>query len=68
VGSLSRPGRPCAGQTRPAATVCARAGDDWVADVLVGEADLALPEVGIGVPLSELYEGVPFPPDDAEAG
>jgi hypothetical protein len=39
-----------------------------VADVLVGEADLALPEVGIGVPLSELYEGVPFPPDDAEAG
>ncbi len=57
-------------QTRPAATVYARAGDDWVADVLVGETNLALPEVGIGVPLSELYEGVPFLPelDDVEAG
>jgi Uma2 family endonuclease len=57
-------------QTRPAATVYARAGDDWVADVLVEEGDLALPEVGISVPLADLYEGVPFPPrmDDAEAG
>jgi Uma2 family endonuclease len=57
-------------QTRPAATVYARAGNEWLADVLVGEADLALPEVGISVPLSELYEGVAFPPelDDAEAG
>jgi Uma2 family endonuclease len=57
-------------QTRLAATVYARAGDDWVADVPVDEADLALPEAGISVPLSELYEGVPFPPelDDAESG
>jgi Uma2 family endonuclease len=51
-------------QTRPAATVYARAGNDWVADVLVGEADLALPEIGAGIALAELYDGVPLPPPD----
>jgi Uma2 family endonuclease len=51
-------------QTRPAATVYARAGDDWVADVLVGEAELTLPEIGSSISLSEVYEGVPFPPED----
>ncbi|HEY2616511.1 MAG TPA: Uma2 family endonuclease [Acetobacteraceae bacterium] len=51
-------------QTRPAATVYARAGDDWVADVLVGEAELTLPEIGSSISLSEVYEGVPFPSED----
>ncbi len=50
-------------QTRQAATVYARSGDDWVADVLIGDVELSMPEVGIVVPLAELYEGVSFPSD-----
>jgi Uma2 family endonuclease len=42
------------------ATVFARAGDDWVGHVLGAEAVLAMPEIGIDVPLTELYEGVDF--------
>ncbi|HME21131.1 MAG TPA: Uma2 family endonuclease [Acetobacteraceae bacterium] len=51
-------------QSRPAATVYTRAGDDWVADVLVGEAELMLSEIGSSIPLSEVYEEVPFPAED----
>ncbi len=36
----------------------------WVADVLVGEAELTLPGIGSSILLSEVYEGVPFPPED----
>jgi Uma2 family endonuclease len=50
-------------QTRAAATVYARAGGEWLADVLVADAQLEMPEAGISVPLSEIYEGVEFPPD-----
>lgn len=54
-------------QTRPAATVYARAGNDWVADVVLGDADLVLPEIGISLPMAEIYDGVPVQPDtDAE--
>jgi Uma2 family endonuclease len=56
-------------QTRQAATVYARSGEDWVADVLIGDADLSMPEIGVVVPLAELYEGIAFPSDpDAETG
>ena len=50
-------------QSRPAASVYARVGDEWVADFVVGEAELALPEIGSNLPLAELYEGVPFASD-----
>ena len=50
-------------QTRAAATVYARAGAEWLADVLVAEAQLVIPEVGITAPLSEIYAAVEFPPD-----
>jgi len=43
--------------------VYTRAGTDWVADFLIADADLAMPEIGIGIPLNDLYEGVAFPPD-----
>jgi len=42
------------------ATVFARVGDDWVGHVLGAEAVLAMPEIGIDVPLAEFYEGVEF--------
>jgi Uma2 family endonuclease len=50
-------------QARPAATVYARSGSDWVADVLVADGELAMPEIPISIPLNEIYEGVEFPPD-----
>ena len=54
-------------QSRPAATVYARAGSDRVADFLISDADLGMPEIGIGIPLNELYEGVAFPPETSAA-
>lgn len=46
------------------ATVFARAGDDWVGHVLGADAVLEMPEIGVSVPLIELYEGVDFPTAD----
>ena len=48
-------------QSRPAAMVFTRNGDDWIGHVVPGGADLVLPEAGIAVPMMELYEGVTFP-------
>jgi len=50
-------------QDRPFATVFARVGDDWVGHIISGAAVLEMPEIGIGVPLAELYEGVSFEPE-----
>ncbi|MCO6415674.1 Uma2 family endonuclease [Siccirubricoccus sp. KC 17139] len=58
-------------QDRPAATIHAREGDRWMVSILVAGETLELPEIGISLPLEELYEEVPFPPpaeeDAAEA-
>jgi Uma2 family endonuclease len=52
-------------QASIAATVHTRSGGAWAVDFLVGaEAELAMPEIGIAVPLAELYDGVTV----AEAG
>ncbi|MBV9117730.1 MAG: Uma2 family endonuclease [Acetobacteraceae bacterium] len=48
-------------QFRPAATVFERMGDDWVGHVLESPATLPMPEIGIELPLPEIYEGVQFP-------
>lgn len=53
-------------QDQQAATVFARAGDDWVGHVLSGDAILSMPEIGIELPLAELYEGVSFAAPEAE--
>jgi Uma2 family endonuclease len=47
-------------QDRVAATVFSRMGGDWVGHVFVGDAVLAMPEIGIEFPLAELYEGLVF--------
>jgi hypothetical protein len=39
-----------------------RAGGEWIGRLLVGGATLDLPEIGLSVPLAELYAGVAFPP------
>jgi len=53
-------------QDRVGATVYARAGDGWTHEILIAESMLALPEIGVALPLAELYEGLAFP-QDAEA-
>ncbi|HEY7577945.1 MAG TPA: Uma2 family endonuclease [Acetobacteraceae bacterium] len=50
------------------ATVFARVGDDWVGHVVGAGAVLAMPEIGIEVPLAELYEGVEFGATDQPEG
>ncbi len=55
-------------QDRQQATVFARVGSDWVGHIVSGDAVLEMPEIGITVPLAELYEGVSFrQPDTAGA-
>jgi Uma2 family endonuclease len=54
-------------QDQQAATVFARAGDDWVGHVMSGDVVLAMPEIGIEVPLAELYEGVDFAPTEPQS-
>ncbi len=51
-------------QARRAATVFSRAGDDWAGHVLTGDAVLAMPEIGVDLPLAEAYAGIEFATDD----
>ena len=47
-------------QDSAAAVVYARAGDGWTHDILLADSSLALPEIELEFPLTELYEGVEF--------
>ena len=42
------------------ATVWARSGDAWAAEILAADSTLGLPEIGVELPLAELYEGIVF--------
>lgn len=44
-------------QSEMAATVFARAGEDWIGHLLTGAAMLAMPEIGVGLTLAEVYAG-----------
>ena len=48
------------------ATVLTRSGETWTHAILVTGSTLALPEIGVSLPLAELYEGLRF--DEADAG
>lgn len=50
-------------QDRVGATVFSRACDDWVGHVLADDAMLAMPEIGLEVPLPELYDGIDLATD-----
>jgi Uma2 family endonuclease len=54
-------------QVTPAATVVARDGDRWVSTVLKEDAILAMPEIGIEIPLAEFYEGLDLTPSEPPA-
>ena len=42
------------------ATVYARSGETWTHEILIADSVLTLPEIGVELPLAELYEGVVF--------
>ena len=42
------------------ATVYARSGETWTHEILVADSIVALPEIGVSLPLAELYEGIVF--------
>jgi Uma2 family endonuclease len=44
-----------------------REGQDWTAKALTGEDLLPLPEIGIEIPVAELYQDVDFPEAEAAA-
>jgi Uma2 family endonuclease len=46
------------------ATVYARSGDAWTHEILVAGSILALPEIGVELPLAQLYEGIAFEEQD----
>ena len=50
-------------QERIGATAYARAGQAWTFEILIEGSMLTLPEIGVELPLAELYEGIAF--DDA---
>jgi Uma2 family endonuclease len=52
-------------QDKIAATVFSRDGDRWVGELLIGDRLLAMPEIGVSIPLTELYEDVTLQPPDA---
>jgi Uma2 family endonuclease len=47
-------------------TMFERAGGDWLGRILGADAVLAMPEIGVEVPLTEFYYGVEFPKADDE--
>jgi len=51
-------------QDRVAATVFERSGGDWVGHLLIAGEALVLPEIGLTLPVDELYEGVDLPPPE----
>ena len=53
-------------QDRIGATVHGRAADGWSVVVLKEDDTLALPEIGLSIPLAEFYEGLTFEHDPAE--
>jgi Uma2 family endonuclease len=50
------------------AMVFSRAGSDWVGHVLAEGEVLALPEIGIEMPLADLYEGIAFEAEEDASG
>jgi Uma2 family endonuclease len=53
-------------QTHAAAIVFVRNGDAWPSEIVAGEAArLSMPEIGVDLPLAELYAGIALGADDA---
>lgn len=53
-------------QTRIGATMFARAGESWIGTVMLGDATIEMPEIGVAIPLAEFYRAVDLPPPDTD--
>jgi Uma2 family endonuclease len=53
-------------QTRIGATVFTRAGESWIGSVMLDDATLEMPEIGVAVALAEFYRDVDLPPPDTD--
>ncbi|RBP06282.1 Uma2 family endonuclease [Roseiarcus fermentans] len=53
-------------QDRVGATVHVRSGETWTLEIIAEESVLTLPEIGVSLPLAELYEGLVFEADQEE--
>ncbi|HEY2621757.1 MAG TPA: Uma2 family endonuclease [Acetobacteraceae bacterium] len=53
-------------QTRIGATVFARAGESWTGTVMLGDAALEMPEIGVAIPRADFYRDVDLPPPDTD--
>jgi hypothetical protein len=53
-------------QTRIGATIFARIEDNWIGTVILGEATVEMPELGVSIALAEFYQGVDLPPPDTD--
>jgi Uma2 family endonuclease len=53
-------------QVRVGATVFARDGVNWIGTVLLDDAVLAMPEIGVELPLRQLYARVELPPPETD--
>jgi hypothetical protein len=51
-------------QTAIAATISSRDGEAWIGTLLTGDATLALPAIGIELPLAAPYEGITLSQQD----
>ena len=54
-------------QDSQAATMFVREGERWVGLLLTGDAVLTMPEIGIEIPLAELYDGIDLSTPTQEA-
>jgi len=54
-------------QTHAGATVFIRKGDDWMTEIVRSDGVLRMPEIGIEIPLAELYLDVDVAGEDAVA-
>lgn len=54
-------------QSTMAATVFNRVDDDWVGHFQIGDTLLDLPEIGLSLRLTDIYEGVEFPPREPDS-
>ena len=54
-------------QDKMGGTMFERVGGDWVGHLLDADAMLSMPEIGIELPLAELYEGVEFAAEGGES-
>jgi len=54
-------------QDRQGGTMFTRVGDDWVGHLIEGGGMLSMPEIGVDLPMSEIYEGIAFPAPEPDA-